>query len=186
MAFAQTMAGTPDDEKGQVLWDLYWLLQTQTNALLKSYWTQWFELLYMRRLIQARPPQVDTEDFNMHNEPVSLRAIDAALFIHALRKPKPLFTAGKDIKMAELLRLASAPTGPILGLDKNGDPIRQISPVVSAFQQSPLCRRRNWLATRLQQEQPVIPPRTWFPEGTEDAPVPFASDLSALAPLLFP
>eukprot|EP00667_Euglena_gracilis_P006266 EG_transcript_6320 len=39
---------------------------------------------------------------------------------------------------------------------------------------------------RLQQEQPVIPPRTWFPEGTEDAPVPFASDLSALAPLLFP
>eukprot|EP00667_Euglena_gracilis_P004918 EG_transcript_4952 len=172
LALTHAMSNTPEDTKTLVLWELYWLLRTQSNALLIVYWGQWFELLARRRRILQRPPLRGAEDFNVHNQPATLRGVNAALFIHALRRPKVRFAAGRDVRLAELLRLATAPFVPLMGLDSNGNPIRQVSPVVSAFQQSSLCKRRSWLLSRLQQPEPLIPRRSWYPEASQPLPSP--------------
>eukprot|EP00667_Euglena_gracilis_P017876 EG_transcript_18885 len=160
-------ATTPvaDALKVQVIWELYWLLRAQHAHRLKLHRRRLSALLAHREVLgQQRSPRATacaTVDF-WQGEATSLRAVNAAFFIHSLQEPKFHYAVGRDIKVTELLRLANAnleaadwvmdsPRGP------HG------CPTLLAFLNSPLLTEPQWLKGRCKLTSVVIPPRTWDP-----------------------
>eukprot|EP00667_Euglena_gracilis_P022820 EG_transcript_25531 len=87
-ALAHALATTPDRMKVKVLWQLYWLLRLQTASATKAYWREWFLLQAMREAFLVSPPPASRRDFSPLCEPLTLRAVNAALFVKALQVPR--------------------------------------------------------------------------------------------------
>eukprot|EP00668_Euglena_longa_P006716 GGOE01008028.1.p1 GENE.GGOE01008028.1~~GGOE01008028.1.p1 ORF type:complete len:434 (-),score=69.49 GGOE01008028.1:1384-2685(-) len=164
VALAQVLTSTPDTVKYQVLWELYWLLKTQTAIQKHAHWMRWRALLRQRRIVRkqlANPlqPSVNHAVDFMHDEPVSLRALNAALFVLALQTPHFRYRMGKEVTLKELVRFASAPQR--VCSPNEADTLRHASAVITAFVDSPLCSDPAWLYRRYGKASPLIPPRTW-------------------------
>eukprot|EP00667_Euglena_gracilis_P004032 EG_transcript_4049 len=170
---AQVLTPTCEEVKAQVLWELYWLLHAQMSRQKRVYWVRCQALLRQRQRMRWKvaslipsEPEAQTPDFWNH-EPVSLRAVNAALFVMALRRPRFHYRAGQEVTLKQLLLFVNAPQPAFGGGD--GDAVRHASGVVNAFLDSPLCHEAAWLRKRLNMPLPLIPPRTWRPTAA-DAP----------------
>eukprot|EP00667_Euglena_gracilis_P007130 EG_transcript_7199 len=185
----------PDAIKCQVVWDFYWLLRAQVGQRLKRYHMRVLALLRLRRQRREAPRDAVLEgpghpllgssfhDFES-GRPQTLRAVDAALFMEWLQKPKCEYVAGVDLKLKDFLQLAN---GPNIFQDGDAYPsaVRHASPTVLAFLSSRFCTEPEWLVQRHANPQPVIPPNTtWTPSpppqfGSDDLPkldpVPFSA-----------
>eukprot|EP00667_Euglena_gracilis_P004510 EG_transcript_4533 len=162
-ALAHALAATPDCMKVKVLWQLYWLLRLQTASATNAYWREWFLLRAMREAFLVSPPPPSRRDFSPRREPLSLRAVNAALFVKALQAPHFTPVAGRDVTFKELVRLANAPNVPFVHEKGTATLLHVPSSVVIAFQTSPLCTDTGWLLSRLHQPLPVVPPLSWHP-----------------------
>eukprot|EP00667_Euglena_gracilis_P004781 EG_transcript_4806 len=180
-AWAQVMTATCEEVKAQVLWELYWLLLAQASIAKHSYWMRWRALQRQRQKllwaqqVPADPTALDSKptlDF-WNNEPVSLRGIDAALFVLALQAPRFRYRAGEEVTLRELVRLANAPQ-PVFRPHEVDVRLRHASGVVTAFLDSPLCREAAWLRRRFARSLPLIPPRTWRLESSPSPAVTFS------------
>eukprot|EP00668_Euglena_longa_P008235 GGOE01009915.1.p1 GENE.GGOE01009915.1~~GGOE01009915.1.p1 ORF type:complete len:547 (-),score=128.15 GGOE01009915.1:640-2247(-) len=167
MAQAQVMTSTCEEVKLQVLWELYWLLHAQTLRERSLYWTRWWALLRKRQKLRSQVSSLhqlrnyvdETTDF-LGNDPVSLRAINATLFVMALQVPHFRYRAGEEVTLKLLLLLANAPQQ-VFHVNDPDAWVRPTSGVVDAFLDSSLCTDPTWLRARLNLSVPVIPLRTW-------------------------
>eukprot|EP00667_Euglena_gracilis_P009871 EG_transcript_10046 len=165
---ARCVTPVADALKVQVVWELYWILRAQYTHRLKLHWRRALALLAQRQAtLQHRCAgrvAPATADF-WQGEAVSLRAINAAIFVSLLQEPKFQYTAGRDIKATELLRLANAnlEAGSWAGVTES--PLGpQGCPTLRAFLRSPLLAEPQWLRFLSKQTvSTVIPPRTWQP-----------------------
>eukprot|EP00668_Euglena_longa_P009741 GGOE01011777.1.p1 GENE.GGOE01011777.1~~GGOE01011777.1.p1 ORF type:complete len:312 (+),score=64.39 GGOE01011777.1:251-1186(+) len=157
------MTPTCEEVKVQVLWELYWLLLAQTAKKKDVYWARWRALQRQRQRIRWRllnrpqPSGVQPHDFQ-NSEPVSLRAVNAALFVMLLQAPRFCYRPGKEVTLTELLLLANAPQPVFHEEDVR---LRHASGVVTAFLDSPLCSDEAWLRKRFTMPVPLIPRRIW-------------------------
>eukprot|EP00667_Euglena_gracilis_P021777 EG_transcript_23956 len=105
---ARAITPVADALKVQVIWELYWILRMQYTHRLKTHVWRLLSLLAQRQAFKLqRSPKVSasaTVDF-WQGEAVSLRAINAAIFVQSLQEPKFQYAVGRDIKVTELLRL---------------------------------------------------------------------------------
>eukprot|EP00668_Euglena_longa_P008233 GGOE01009912.1.p1 GENE.GGOE01009912.1~~GGOE01009912.1.p1 ORF type:complete len:507 (-),score=90.39 GGOE01009912.1:853-2340(-) len=168
MAQAQVMTSTCEEVKLQVLWELYWLLLIQTSRKRHAYWLRWQTLQRQRQTLHWQlAASSDTKsplDF-WNNEPVSLRAVNAALFVMALQPPRFRYRPGKEVTLTQLLLLANAPQ-PMCHVSEGDLWLRHVSGVVAAFIDSSLCDDSAWLRKRFAMSVPLIPRRTWRPPTT--------------------
>eukprot|EP00667_Euglena_gracilis_P006895 EG_transcript_6964 len=171
VAVAQLMVSTPEEVKVQVLWELYWLLHAQVGMQTKAYCKQWLALQLKRRLLAGRVrPSIDPHfaakadpDF-YDNKPCTLRAVNAALFVLALRPPRFRYRAGIEVTFRELVRLANAPH--VMHRPGDAEPkLKHASSVVTAFLDSHLCHSAQWLAQRHGAATPLVPPLSWHAEA---------------------
>eukprot|EP00667_Euglena_gracilis_P005208 EG_transcript_5245 len=164
IALAQVMTSTSEKVKWQVIWELYWLLYAQYQVQRELYWSRWRTLSQRRNMLRASqwaasPKGKLRQDF-VQEEPVSLRAVNAALFVLALQVPQFRYRAGQEVMYKELLRLANAP--PPLFRSNSTDPwLRHAPGALTAFLDSPLCTTQSWLRKRFTMPAALIPPRTW-------------------------
>eukprot|EP00668_Euglena_longa_P008239 GGOE01009919.1.p1 GENE.GGOE01009919.1~~GGOE01009919.1.p1 ORF type:complete len:544 (-),score=129.64 GGOE01009919.1:498-2129(-) len=164
---AASLALVPDSVKARVLWELYWLLHAQTLRERSLYWTRWWALLRKRQKLRSQVSSLhqlrnyvdETTDF-LGNDPVSLRAINATLFVMALQVPHFRYRAGEEVTLKLLLLLANAPQQ-VFHVNDPDAWVRPTSGVVDAFLDSSLCTDPTWLRARLNLSVPVIPLRTW-------------------------
>eukprot|EP00667_Euglena_gracilis_P011597 EG_transcript_11851 len=166
VALAQVMTSTCDAVKCRVLWQLYWLLRAQVAVQRMEHWARWQGLLQQRCTllsrfeVSGRPlPHHAGPDFQSQS-PVSLRAINATLFLLALQTPRFRYRAGVEVTFKELVRLSNAPQR----VFHPGEPearLRHASAVVTAFADSPLCSSRAWLVQRHAMPVPIIPQIAW-------------------------
>eukprot|EP00668_Euglena_longa_P020445 GGOE01025420.1.p1 GENE.GGOE01025420.1~~GGOE01025420.1.p1 ORF type:complete len:516 (-),score=91.68 GGOE01025420.1:1125-2672(-) len=167
MAVAQVMTSTSQKVKCQVLWELYWLLYAQTRIQKDLQWARWRTLLQRRQNLRAqrapaRHPQSKVVDFTQ-DEPVSLRAVNAALFVMALQPPCFNYQAGHEVTFKELLRLANSPQ-PVFRSSAVDSWMRHAPGIITAFMDSHLCREAAWLRKRFTVSTSLIPPQTWRAE----------------------
>eukprot|EP00667_Euglena_gracilis_P007167 EG_transcript_7229 len=168
-ALARATTPVADPLKVQVVWELYWVLRAQYTHSMKLHWQRLQGLLtYRRDLLQRRALGLlsyDGVDF-WHEEPRSLPAVTAAIFVLSLQEPKFQYAAGQNIRATELLRLANAnlADGSWAGAaDSPRGP--QGCPTLLAFLNSPLLTEPQWLKWRSRQAAPVVPRCTWAPRG---------------------
>eukprot|EP00667_Euglena_gracilis_P003741 EG_transcript_3752 len=148
--------------RGQVLWELYWLLRAQHQLRLKRYWAAWMKLMARRAALRwhrvdAVPggPVSAALDF-WDGEAQSLPAVNAALFVLALQEPRFNYDVGSSLPLKELRRIAEAHLYPVW------DPrlprtLQRATPTILAFLASPLCTEPDWLLERCQRPVPLIP-----------------------------
>eukprot|EP00667_Euglena_gracilis_P010083 EG_transcript_10252 len=173
VAQAQVMTSTSEEVKLQVLWELYWLLHAQFVRRQQLYWARCRALLSARQRLRAQaaalgqhlPPPVN--DF-VGDEPVSLRAVNATLFILSLQAPQFQHRAGEEFTLKELLLLANAPQ-PMYSASDMESRLRPTSGVLAAFMESSLCDDPAWMRKRHNKTVPLIPQRTWRVEEARTA-----------------
>eukprot|EP00667_Euglena_gracilis_P016135 EG_transcript_16855 len=172
LAEVRVLASTPEQVKQRVLWELYWLLHTQYATQKHEHWVRWRALLRKQAALreqQARATRRSSPRFAldfMHREPVTLRAVNAALFVEALQAPRFRYRAGCEVTLPELMRLATAPQRVFAPSDVEV-PLRHASAVVTTFQDSPLCSDPAWLHRRYGRPVPLIPEQTWHAQPAQ-------------------
>eukprot|EP00667_Euglena_gracilis_P002755 EG_transcript_2760 len=164
---ARAVTPVADALKVQVIWELYWILRSQYMHRLKVHWRRLLALMGQRRTLihHQRPTRAPAyaSDF-WQGEPVSLRAVNAAIFLQLLQEPKFQYTAGRDIKVTELLRFANANLAKNSWVEAVESPLGpQGCPTLLAFLSSPLLTESQWLKSRSKQTNTFIPPCTWGP-----------------------
>eukprot|EP00668_Euglena_longa_P002716 GGOE01003172.1.p1 GENE.GGOE01003172.1~~GGOE01003172.1.p1 ORF type:complete len:574 (-),score=81.71 GGOE01003172.1:1309-3030(-) len=179
-ALAHALSATPDRMKVEVLWQLYWLLRMQASAAVKAYWCEWFALQAKRKKLLSNPHAISYADFSDAHQPLTLRAVDAALFVKGLQFPRFHAKPGREVMFKELVRLANAPNVPFVPDEENtSEPMHPPTSVTAAFASSPLCSNPKWFLQRCQQQTPLIPPLAWQPLGMllqEDSEMLFEDD----------
>eukprot|EP00667_Euglena_gracilis_P007070 EG_transcript_7141 len=170
VARAQVMTSTSDDVKRQVLWQLYWLLRSQVAFLKLEHWRQWCLLAQQRRrILSLHAPEPEKHGPDIQNrQPITLRAVDAALFILALQTPRFRVRPGHELTLPELVRLAAAPQR-VCPPGEEDVPLRHASSVVTAFADSPLCTHPFWLYHRYAMPVPIVPALSWGVDPLSDA-----------------
>eukprot|EP00667_Euglena_gracilis_P013874 EG_transcript_14339 len=172
---AHVMTSICEEVKVQVLWELYWLLHAQLLIQRHAYWARWHALKQLRQKVRWQQalsldipqPQSKVLDF-WNDEPVSLRAVNAALFVMALQPPRFRCRPGHEITLKELLLFAHAPE-PAFQTVEGDVRLRHVSGVAAAFLASPLCTEAAALRRRLAKLLPLIPRRTWCPTPARTA-----------------
>eukprot|EP00668_Euglena_longa_P044018 GGOE01058591.1.p1 GENE.GGOE01058591.1~~GGOE01058591.1.p1 ORF type:complete len:356 (-),score=31.19 GGOE01058591.1:1454-2521(-) len=168
-SLARASVITPEPLKITVVWDLYWLLLAQHNSKAVAYWHRWYALhrrrAELRRLqagtFKASKSTDEQNDFVVapHVDKMSLRLVNATIFLMTLQPPSFQITPGKHFKVQDLVRLANGNLK--LDLTEFGNvpwsELRRIPPTVSPFMSSPLCDDPGWIRQRCLRLIPIIP-----------------------------
>eukprot|EP00667_Euglena_gracilis_P007128 EG_transcript_7195 len=160
LALQRSMVVTPDPLKVDVLWQLYWLLHALFNRRLEAYYTHLVKLVRRRDHLRAHPVLPPALDISAER-PQTLRAVTAALFVHALQEPRDPWPRGRAVTFKELLRLAEGTH--TLPDWAEGRSTAVVSSAMAGFLTSALCSDPAWLALRYGRPYPLVPPRTWHP-----------------------
>eukprot|EP00667_Euglena_gracilis_P012716 EG_transcript_13064 len=183
-----THSTTPDRVKVEVLWELYWSLRAQHILHLKEYSKRWLSLIATRRKMMESLVACERHDGMNDGQPSTLAAVDAEIFIEALREPRFNYAPSKEIKYSELVRLSNS-TGMLMS---SGHNLVHISPFSLAFLKSPLCTEPAFMRRRSAMSGGCPPSPRWKPPPPEIAvdqrviPIPSVRSCPVLRPARLP
>eukprot|EP00667_Euglena_gracilis_P004987 EG_transcript_5016 len=161
-ALRRSMVVTPDALKVEVLWQLFWLLHTQVAQKARLHHERWRWLVSRREELLHNRGQNYVLDFSSE-QPQTLRAVNAALFVHALQRPRDPFPSGREVTFREMLRLADFSHALPDWVELKST--ASITSTTAGFLTSPLCSDPDWMVSRYSLPYPLIPRCTWTPEA---------------------